>query len=225
MKKDGFTLRELLVVLVVFGIGLLILATMVRREMFRARVTAVLSNGRMLYTALCPPEVDSALALYRTPYSWPQSDPTNALLRFRNSSALFDFLIQSNLLDVSYNFFIAPGGDVKAAQDSKEFLDGTLRNTWCITLDVNDGMKSGAPVLFSQNFRFSSRSSDATIDRMTGLESLARPYGGRCGVEIVRGGAGFMLDATTAVATNFNPTQATNGFLWPLSSGQDLSMK
>ena len=36
-------------------------------------------------------------------------------------------------------------------------------------------------------------------------------------------GATLVFDAATAIPTNFNPTGATNGFLWPLASGQDVS--
>lgn len=124
------------------------------------------------------------------------------------------------------------------AQSEQEFLDGTLHNVWCITLDVSDRLRSGVPVLFTQNFKFRTRGPDATIDRMVGLEPLARPFGDRAGVVLQRGGAGFVLDRESALNMNFNvtgkadpflwahPTEtnsATNGFLWPLTSGQDLS--
>lgn len=58
---------------------------------------------------------------------------------------------------------------------------------------------------------------------MTGLEPRAKPFGDEAGIVITRGGAGVVLDVKTATQTNFNPTGATNAFLWPLASGQDVS--
>ena len=163
---------------------------------------------------------DHALGL--VPDLWPSSRPPNGMSSFKSSTECFAWLHARDQLN-NLGVLAWPATHVEPARRADEFEDGKLHNVWCVTLDIDGNMKAGVPVLFTQNFKFKSRGQDATLDQMIGLEPKARPYGDEAGIVIMRGGGGLVLDAKTATQTNFNPTGATNRFLWPLAAGQDVS--
>lgn len=211
--RRGFTLIELLVVIAIIALLAALLVPAVTKAMFKSRLTQVINNGKQIYLALFSAENDNPLGLAgAATITWPKSK--GGTKTYVDASEFFGDLVESNVLDATYGFFTCPGGGATAAKDRPEFeRDGEFHNIWCITLDVNDGLKSGAPVLFTQNFKFKS----AKIDQLDtpGLNELAPPYQAKAGVVIQRGGAGFSLDSQTAIPTNFNGTAAQNDFLWP----------
>lgn len=218
-NSHGFTLIELLVVIAIIALLAALLVPAVNRAMFKARITNVINNGKQIYTAIFALENDNPLALTSSgaALTWPKS--TDTRYTGKSSPYYFSDLVESNVLDVTYGFFSCPGGGVTVAKDRTEFTDDTvLRNIWCIAYDVTDSLKAGAPVLFTQNFNLTT-----TIDQLTGLggaAGTAPPYGSKGGVVITRGGAGFSLDATTAIGTNFNPTTAKNKIMWAKGTTQ-----
>ncbi len=210
--RRGFTLIELLVVIAIIALLAALLVPAVTKAMFKSRLTQVINNGKQIYLALFSAENDNPLGLSgAATITWPK----NTDVQYDTSTKFFGALVASNVLDASYGFFTCPGGGAVAAKDYTDFIDGTFRNVWCITLDVNDGMKSGSPVLFTQNFKMKGGN---TIDQMDtpGLNEKAPPYQTKAGVVVQRGGAGFSLDNQTSIPTNFNGTASANKFLWPV---------
>lgn len=221
-RRDGLTLVELLVVLLFVAI---LVSLLVPRAAFvgpRTRCNLALNNGKQVWLALAAAEFEGAT---NSTALWPSSSLESAGRRWKNSTEFMNHLVTNGILDATYGFFTSPGGDVSVAGSESEFLDGELHNIWCVTLDVEEDTPEGCPVLFTQNFQFGSRSPYAALTQMTGINLRTRPHRLEAGVVIMRNGAGFSLNAVEATAINFNPAGATNRFLWPLTTGQDLSSR
>ena len=223
-KKSAraFTLIELLVVIAIIALLAALLVPVVNKALLRGRLTQVSSNGKNIWTFIFSTEMDDPLGLSTNAVSWPKSSETF----WQNSSRYFVSLVETSGFEVAYGFFSAPGGGIKQARNAQEFTDDTLRNIWCVALDVKESTKNGAPVVFTQNFKFSGGGgSAATVDQMVGLEEAARPYGKKAGVVVSKGGSALILDTQLAVATNFNSvgTGAVNKILWPLTAGQSVT--
>ena len=226
-NRVGFTLIELLVVIAIIALLAALLVPAVQKAMFKARVTQLINNGRQIYTALFAGESDNPLGLATAnTLTWPKDATAAAaagLPTYVTSTIFFGAMITNNSLDVGYGFFTCPGGGATPASTYQQFIDNSFRNVWCITEDVDDTLKSGVPVLFTQNFNFKS----ALIDQMDtpgigGKKAsfTAPPYGAKGGVLVQRGGAGFSLDQNTSIPTNFNPIGTSLPFLWPVGTTQ-----
>ncbi len=221
-SRGEFTLKELLTMTGLIIVGLVLAFPFVLTAIRRAQINENLNRGRTIYYALFP-QGCSPLGLTAYRPECPKANPNPGERRFANSSEFLEILVSSNVLDTDCAFFAAPGSRITPARSAAEFLDGNIHNSWCIAQDVNDSLTAYTPVIFTQNLKFKRRGSTATLDQMIGLEPDAEPYGDRAGIVIYRGGWGTILNSGTASLTNFNSRGMTNGFLWPLASGQALS--
>ena len=245
-NRGGFSVLELMVVILIVSIAASILLMRHRNARFHAATEECLNRGKNLYMTIgglgkLLPNIGIVPTNFYGICSVlsPSSRPS---IRFKNSTEYFASFVDSNIYlqtgciyikppGIAVSYFAPPGTDVAPAKDNQEFQDGTLRNIWCRSLDIGDETLPGTPFLFTQNFKFESSGPDATLDQMVGLESCARPFGDKAGIVIQYGGAGCVLNKESASLSNFcavakfNNVDARvvkNKFLWPLSTGQDL---
>lgn len=205
-KKKGFTLIELLVVIAIIALLAALLTPAVTTALLRGQITQVRNNGINIYKLLFAKDLDNPLGLQTTGSraAWPKADDYN------DSNEFFAEMVTNEVFGLNYNFFAAPG--IVPATDESEFLDAELRNAWAIVEDVSASLKVTTPVLFTGNIDAQDLQSFNETDP---LNEDALPFGGRAGVIVQYGGAGFDIDQSTALATNFNPTAADNGVLYP----------
>jgi prepilin-type N-terminal cleavage/methylation domain-containing protein len=209
LKRDAFTLIELLVVIAIISLLAAILTPAINTALLKGRLTQALGNGSGLYKMLFAEEMANPLGLESAATaSWPTDGD------YADATDYFATLATNDTLGISFSFFALPG--INAARSETEFLDGELRCGWAITLDVSDRMKANAPVIFTQNIILDGDAIDGAGDPL--LDELSDPFGDRGAVVVWRGGSAFSLDRNTAIATNFNPTTADNGVLYPKNS-------
>jgi hypothetical protein len=216
----------LLVVIVVFSIAVLAInVPRMNKAHQLAKATQACNEGKQVYILFfCRETGEPSFTLFPERYfKWPTGETVARMGTNRSSSLVLAELLKRLDDEEEYAFLTIAGRDIPKAGSRSELVGGHLHNQWCITLDYSEKMAAKTPVIFTQNFKFKTRRPDATLNQMVGLESTALPFGDNAGIVIQRGGAGIILDAQTATQTNFNPTGATNGFLWPLASGQDLA--
>lgn len=217
IKIRGFTLIELLVVIAIIATLAAILTPVVSKALLRGRVTQTINNGYNLYRLLFFEELDNPLGLQSAgaTIDWPTTADA-----WSDANAYFATLVTNDAFELNYAFFVAPG--MRPAGSEQEFLTdtATLRNIWCITLDVGSGVKFGAPVLFTQNVNIPGTTLD-TMAATGGLLENAKPYQDKAAVVVAYGGSAFSIDANTATTNNFNPPGAINGFIAP--KGGDIT--
>ena len=208
-RKKAFTLIELLVVIAIIALLAAILAPAVTKALLKGQVTQTMSNGRNLFVLLFAKDMDNPLGLVTASggAAWPEQG------QYADATAFFETMVTNASFNLSYNFFAATG--VRAAQNKTEFIDGTLRNVWAITEDVDGSFKASSPVLFTQNITV-----QTDINAFDKLEPDARPYGERAAVVVGYGGSAIQLDQDTALGTNFNPVGTSSTFMYPLTAGQ-----
>lgn len=214
LKRDAFTLIELLVVIAIISLLAAILTPAINTALLKGRLTQALGNGSGLYKMLFAEEMANPLGLQSSSSaSWPTQEGVDNG-DYADSTDFFATLVTNDTLGLSYSFFALPG--ITAARSQTDFLDSELRNGWAITLDVSDRMQANAPVIFTQNIILDGDLLDGAGDPL--LDELSDPFGDRGAVIVWRGGSAFSLDRNTAIATNFNPTTAANGVLYPKNS-------
>jgi len=129
-KKEGFTLVELLVVIVVIGILMAFVLPIVGVYIESAGVSVEGSRARAITQAIMKQNIDQEVA--SKPHIWPESFTNNPLVKayFASSEVYFvtvkeDFQID----DIEYANFA--GRDISATNDRKKFLGGGF-NAWVV---------------------------------------------------------------------------------------------
>jgi prepilin-type N-terminal cleavage/methylation domain-containing protein len=212
-RKKAFTLIELLVVIAIIALLAAILAPAVTKALLRGQVTQTMSNGRNLFVLLFSKDLDNPLGLQTASGSatWPEDGDYN------DSTEYFATLVTNAAFNLSYNFFAATG--IRPATTEDEFTDGSLRNAWAITEDVDGSFKASSPVLFTQNIELTGGDL-LQFQNIGGPNGDALPYGERAAVVVGYGGSALSLDQDTGLATNFNPVGTSGTVLYPLGDTQ-----
>ncbi|OGV44437.1 MAG: hypothetical protein A2X46_06005 [Lentisphaerae bacterium GWF2_57_35] len=209
-RKRAFTLIELLVVIAIIALLAAILTPAISKALVRGRLTQAVGNGTGLYKLMFSAELDNPMQLKaKGNADWPKSADWPS----GDSSAFFAAIVTNTVFGgaISYNFFALSG--IEAAQTEAEFLDGKIRNAWCIALDVSDTMPASTPTIFTQNIKLNGNA----LNQFVGIVDTV-PFGKRGSVVVQRGGGALILDENTALGTNFNATGQANTSLYPKNS-------
>jgi prepilin-type N-terminal cleavage/methylation domain-containing protein len=195
--KTGFSLIELLMVIVIIGILVGLLFPAIRAALLRAKMAETLNNGRNLYLSIFSDALDE-------PDILPRSSGTGA---FASSTEYWKYLVSNGTVDVTFDFFSADGLPSYAGQDPTMF--SADQNAWCIAADVSEATRNMTPILFTRNVEI-----EKLDDAINDEPSENPPFGTR-GVAIVyRDGSAKMLKKRQ-LAVSFNPPGADNTVLRP----------
>lgn len=196
MKKTfGFTLVELLVVIVLIGSLMCIVMPAVNGALQRGRALALAANGRSLYQMLVQRQTEQLYSLSAMP--WPQNERPGEAGYYRTSTEYFIDMVTSGVMNVSWSFFAAPG--MTPARTIEEFRTGK-GNAWCIVADA-DSLPDTAPMFFTRNVPLTRLDSPALKHPTAQLKG--KPFDNKVVVFTTRGGASYVLTKDDLNQKNF----------------------
>lgn len=164
----------------------------------RAAMTQAVSNGHGIYLCAFANQID-------LPVGEDADLPFPAVGQYNSSTDFFKDLVESGLMNVSFDFFAARGIPGIHSCDPDDFKPEN--NAWCMVLGLEDAPE-GTPFLFSRNVDL-----NALQNSESPVELADRPPFGKTGLVIVeKGGAAFSLsgDAATQLLTDLAANCATN---------------
>lgn len=195
-KSNGFTLVELLVVIAasvlltallfpVVGCG-----SAVGQARMNADLVQTVANGANIYKSAFAGSMDDVV-LGGGKESWPQIE------QFRTSTEYFIGLVKSGTMNVTYDFFSAPGIPPANSSDANDFTANN--NAWRLVLGL-DKANEGTPFLFTRNYDPGSIQGGDEPLILNG-----QPFGNSAMVVVLKGGSAYSLRGNQLKNAYFNP--------------------
>lgn len=182
-----------LVYVLVFLVGMLaaILIPAVSKATTSAGMVKTVSNGENIYQAAFAGQMD-AVMLGNDAAGWPKTG------EYRTSTEYFIHLVTSGVLNVSYDFFAAPGVPPAKTSDPRKFT--AENNAWRLVLGL-DKAGEGTPYLFTKNYDPTRLPGE---NEPIGLTD-SPPFGRQGMVVVLKGGSAFTLKGNQLKSDFFNP--------------------
>ena len=200
LSGDGMALAGLILgyVQIAFMIVLVpllaaILVPAVNKALTSAGMVSTVSNGANIYKAVFAGQMDDVV-LGSEKTAWPKKG------QYQTSTEYFIDLVESGVLNVSYDFFAAPGIPSAKSSDARDFK--AENNAWRLVLGLEDAPE-GTPFLFTRNFDPGTlKSGDEAI-----ILNDVPPFGKEGMVVILKGGSAFCLKGNQLRNSFFNPAE------------------
>ena len=196
-SKTGFTLVELLVVMVIISILTAVLVPMVQIAILKAHMTRTTANGRSIYQSVFA-ERDRSTPL-------PKSVGADA---FTSSTDYWRHIVAEDSLRVTFDFFSADGLDSYAGLRPESFLPE--HNAWSIVADLSWSDHPVTPLFMTRNLTL-----DSLSDPLEGSLSGDSPYGHHGAILVRLSGQAEIVKEADLDPEFFNPNNATNSILKP----------
>ena len=175
----------------ILGMASAIVWPAIDRAAMSAELAQTVSNGANIYKAAFASQMDS-LVLGGDQPVWPQKG------QYRTSTEYFIELVESGTLNVTYDFFAAPGLPAARSSDPRDFK--AENNAWRMVLGL-DNAPPGTPFLFTRNYDPDAlRADDDPI-----VLNDEPPFGTNGLVVVLSGGAAFFLKGDQLRNSFFNP--------------------
>ncbi len=164
-----------------------------------AAMVQTLSNGKFIYLSAFAGQMNEAVetkSLEETGFP--------KVGQYSTSTEYFKHLVESGIMNVSYDFFAAPGIPACKSIHAADFK--AENNAWCVVLGLNDAPE-GTPFLFTRNFHPEAlQAGDGPIELTD-----EPPFGNKGVVVVLKGGAAFYLKKYQLTNSLFNPAQTPSG--------------
>lgn len=179
----------------ILGLATAIVLPAIDRAATSAELAQTVSNGANIYKAAFASQMET-LVLGGDQPVWPQKG------QYRTSTEYFIELVESGTLNVTYDFFAAPGLPPARSSDPRDFK--AENNAWRMVLGLNNA-PAGTPFLFTRNYNPSTlRADDDPI-----VLNDEPPFGTNGLVVVLKGGAAFFLKGDQLQNSFFNPAETS----------------
>ncbi len=159
----------------------------------QAGMISTVANGANIYKSIFAGQMDAAVLEGETT-AWPQKG------QYRTSTDFFIHLVESDVMNVAYDFFAAPGIPPAKTMDASQFK--AENNAWRLVLGLENAPE-GTPFLFSKNYDPNQLNHG---DEPIVLNNDA-PFGKKGVVVVLKGGAAFCLRGNQLRNSLFNPAE------------------
>ena len=175
----------------ILGLATAIVLPAVDKATASAEQVQTVANGANIYKAAFAAQMQS-LVLGGDQPVWPQKG------QYRTSTEYFRELVGSGTLNVTYDFFAAPGLPPARSSDPREFK--AENNAWRMVLGL-DHAPEGTPFLFTRNYEPDAlRAGDDPI-----VLNDEPPFGTNGLVVVLKGGSAYFLKGDQLRNSFFNP--------------------